>query len=142
MSKQEEHSAKSITGIKIKGGGENTIEWNVSIGLDVGIDVEDSWNNLLKGNIQVSKEVIQIYGEDFKDIIFAIQRSRDMEALLAFGNIINTKPDSAIAAWEILIKKFGTQIGNFSVATLSGVVSTPVYAMLKTALQAHGIILP
>ncbi len=130
------------TGIKVTGGGNNTLEWNVSIGSDIGIDVEDSWNNFLKGNIHISNEALQIYGKDFIDVINAVQKSRDTEALLALGNIVNTKPENAIAAWEILIKKFGTQIGNFSVSVLAGVISIPAYDMLRLALSSHGITLP
>jgi parallel beta-helix repeat protein len=48
------------TAIKIKGGGNHTLSWNLSIGTDVGIDIEDSWNNLLEGNIHVSRETMQL----------------------------------------------------------------------------------
>ena len=130
------------TGIKIKGGGGHTLSWNLIIGADIGIDIEDSWNNLLEGNIYVSEKVIGIYGPEFKDVLLQVQKSKDFELLLAIGNIINSEPDNAITGWEILIRNLGINIGSFSVSILSGVLSNSAYNMLKLALSAHGINLP
>jgi hypothetical protein len=130
------------TGYKIKGGGGNTLSWNIDIGSDVGFDIEDSWNNLLEGNIHVDRRVIQEYGEEFKDVIYAVRDSKDYEAMLALGSILNSEPNHAIVGWEILIKKFGIQIGRFSAKILEGIFSSAAYGMLKLALKEHGIDLP
>jgi hypothetical protein len=70
-----------------------------------------------------------------------VQQSKDYEALLALGSILNTNPDKALLGWEILIRKFGIKIGNFSATVLSGIVSNSAYSLLKSALATHGIIL-
>ncbi len=130
------------TGIRIKGGGNHRLSWNLTLGTDIGIDIEDSWGNLLNGNIHVSKESLNQYGANFIDVLKEVQKSEDIEALLALGNVLNTKPDNAIVAWEILIKKFGVQMGSFSANILAGIISAPAYSMLKSVLATHGITLP
>jgi len=131
------------TGIKIKGGGGHILSWNLVVGTDIGIDMEDSWNNFLQGNIHVSKEALKVYGEEIVDVAEAVQKSHDPEALLALANILTTSPDNAVAAWAILVKKLGgVRIGRFSLNVLSGILSNAAYSLLKMALKSHGIDLP
>lgn len=122
------------TGIKIKGGGEHFLGWNLSVGTDTGIDVEDSWKNILQGNIHVSSNAIEIYGKEIIDVAKAVQESKDVEALLALGDILNSKPDNSILGWVTLIKKFGKKIGNFSVDILKGIISEGAYSLLMKTL--------
>jgi len=122
------------TGIKIVGGGKNVLAWNLVSGYETGIDIQDSWANILAGNIVISKKVLARYGNGLNDLASAVIRSRDYEALVAIGSVLALEPDAAVSAWVTLGKKFGTTVGNFSFDVLKGVLSVAAYDLLKRAL--------
>ncbi|SRR6266496_1661181 len=126
------------TGFQITGGHGNTLSWNLSIGMDTGISLADSSENILNSNIVISKEALQIFGNDFADVATAVQQSRDVEALAALADVVQ-KPKSAALGWSILIQKFGTKIGNFSASMLTGILSSASWDALKIILKQHGI---
>ncbi len=131
------------TGVKIKGGGKNYLGWNLFVGTDTAVDIEDSWENILQGNIHISKSALQMYGEGITDIAEMVIKSKDTEALLALGNILNSRSDNdAVLGWMTLARKFGTKIGRFSFSMLSGILSNSAYSYLKIILGQHGIAIP
>jgi parallel beta-helix repeat protein len=127
------------TGIKIVGGSNNSLSWNISIGHDVGFSLEDTSDNILEGNIAIGKEVLEVFGQEFKDVAIAVQESRDYEALAALASVIR-EPQTASLGWSVLITKFGTRIGEYDVsAFLVGILSSAAWDALKMILRSHGI---
>jgi hypothetical protein len=131
------------TGIKVGKFVKSEMSWNLTVGYDTGIDIEEVEESLLHGNIIVSKNTIDIFGKNFSDVATAVIHNRDEEGLVALADIFAT-PKQAVSAWVVLAKKYGQtgHIGQFTLSTLSGVLSQTSFALLKIALQAHGIHLP
>ena len=131
------------TGIKVGKFVNSEMSWNLTVGYDIGIDIEEVEKSLLHGNIIVSKSIIEIYGENFSEVAKVVTKNRDQEGLAALADIF-ASPKQAVSAWVVLGKKYGQtgHIGQFTLSTLSGVLSQTSFALLKIALQAHGIHLP
>lgn len=126
------------TGIKIVGGSGNTLSWNLTIGHDEGISLEDSSDNILTGNIVISKDTLEIFGQGFADVAGAVQKSQDIEALAALASVVR-EPQTAPLGWSTLFQKFGTKIGSFSASALEGILSAAAWDALKLILKQLGI---
>ncbi len=131
------------TGIKVGKAVNSEISWNLTVGYETGIDIEELEKSLLKGNIIISQSTIDTYGKNIIDVAEVVKKNRDEEGLAALADIF-AYPTQSVSAWILLAKIYGEtgQIGNFALTTLSGVLSQTSYALLKMALQAHGIHLP
>ncbi len=120
------------TGIKVGKFVNSEMSWNLTVGYDIGIDIDEVEKSLLHGNIIVGKRTIDTYGKNFSDVAEVIQKNRDEEGIAALADIF-AFPKQAVSAWVVLAKKYGQtgQIGKFTLDTLSGVLSQTSTATRK-----------
>jgi hypothetical protein len=127
------------TGFRITNSNGTKLSWNLSIGYDQGFSLDATSDNILEGNIAIGKEVLDLFGQEFRDVAIAVQKSKDYEALAALASVVR-EAHSASLAWSILIRKFGTKIGQYDVnAFLVGILSSASWDALKIILKGYGI---
>src|SRR6266851_4560765 len=103
------------TGIKVGKFVKSEMSWNLTVGYDTGIDIDEVEESLLHGNIIVSKNTTDIFGKSFSDVAIVVIDNRDEEGLAALADIF-ASPNQAVSAWVLLAKKYGQtgHIGQFT----------------------------
>jgi parallel beta-helix repeat protein len=130
-----------MAGIRVLGGSNNLLEGNLVEGYaDDGILIENSPGTVARDNVVRAE---QLYGPIFQDVVDAVSKNGNAAEHHALSAILkNSDEQAVIASWVTIGKRFGVQIGRFSLAVLANILAPQIYVAIKAALAAHGITLP
>jgi parallel beta-helix repeat protein len=125
------------TGIHIEDSDDILLQGNDISGFDKGVVVRNSTRVTAIDNTIIEK-AIQVYGTDFKDVIEKVAKDSTPETINALEEV-TTNTNNASGGWRILIKRYGTTIGKFSVGILKSVLEETAFAVLKSELRKDSI---
>lgn len=125
------------TGIHVEDSDSIVLRDNYISGVGKGIEVKRSTNVIASGNTIIEKAILA-YGPEFADVIKKVETEPTPETSKALEDVM-TNTATASKSWAVLIKRYGINIGRFSVQILSNVLAKAAYEGLKDLLQKHGI---